>query len=41
MLKNYATGCPFLTKIMGQDIRIDKKIMRLGIMLEKIFLQFI
>ena len=25
--KNYATGCPFLIKIMRQGIRIDKKIM--------------
>ena len=30
--KNYATGCPFLTKIMRQGITIDKNIMRQGIM---------
>ena len=29
--KNYATGCPFLIKIMRQGITIDKKIMRQGI----------
>ena len=29
--KNYATGCPFLIKVMRQGITIDKKIMRQGI----------
>ena len=35
--KNYATGCPFLIKIMLQGIIIDKKIMRQGIMWKHTF----
>ena len=35
--KNYATGCPFLIKIMRQGITIDKKIMRQGIFLSFFF----
>ena len=35
--KNYATGFPFLIKIMQQGITIDKKIMRQGIMWKEIF----
>ena len=30
--KNYATGYPFLIRIMRQRITIDKKVMRQGIM---------
>ena len=35
--KNYVTGCPFLIKIMRQGIKIDKKIMRQGIMWKDAF----
>ena len=35
--KNYATGCPFLIRIMRQGITIDKKIMRQGTFLKDIF----
>ena len=35
--KNYATGCPFLIKIMRQGITIDKKIKRRGIMWKDAF----
>ena len=35
--KNYATGCPFLIKIMRQGITIDKKTMRQGIMWKDAF----
>ena len=34
--KNCATGCPFVTKIIRQGIKIDKNIMRQGIMLKEI-----
>ena len=29
---NYATGCPFLIKIMQQGSIVDKKIMRQGVL---------
>ena len=35
--KNYATGCPFLIKIMRQGITIDKNIMQQGIMWKDTF----
>ena len=35
--KNYATGCPFLIKIIRQGIIIDKKIMQQGIMWKHTF----
>ena len=34
-VKNYATGCPYLTKIMRQGIVIGKEIMRQGIVIGK------
>ena len=35
--KNYATGCPFLIKIMRQGIIIDKKLLPQGIMWKDTF----
>ena len=35
--KNYATGCPFLIKIMREGITIDKKIMQEGIVWKDTF----
>ena len=36
---NYAIGCPFVTKLMRQCVKIDKKFMQQGVKIDKKIMQ--